>query len=57
MKSQNPNEPNKIDSNKTSINECVSPDPQMHGFLFTRAIYDILMQNITFVFANMSVFV
>ncbi len=57
MKSQNPDEPNKIDSNKMSINARVSPDPQMHGFLFTRAIYDILMQNITFVFANMSVFV
>ncbi len=57
MKSQNPNEPNKIDSNKMSINACVSPDPQIHGFLFAWAIYDILMQNITFLFANMSVFV
>ncbi len=34
MKSQNPNEPNKINSNKMSINAHVSPDPQMHGFLF-----------------------
>ncbi len=57
MKSQNPNEPNKIDSNKTSINARMSPDPQMHGFLFAGAIYDILMQNITFLFASMSVFV
>jgi len=45
------------DLNKMPINACLSHDPQMHGFLFAWAIYNILMQNRTFLFANMSVFV
>ncbi len=42
---------------KMSINARMSPDPQMNGLFFAWAVYDILKLNITFLFANMSVFV
>ncbi len=48
-KSQNPNEPNRIDSNKKSINARVPCDPHMHGFLFARANYDTLIESRTFI--------
>jgi len=56
-KSQNPNESNEIDSEKTSMNARASPDPHMHIFFVACANYDrpTLIQKKTFVFTKKNV--
>ncbi len=55
-KSQNSNESDRIDSEEMGMNARASPDPQMHILISTCTNYDSLIQTITFVFKNMSLF-
>ncbi len=47
---------NQIDSEEMLMNARVSPDSQMHILIATCTNDDTLIQTITFVFTNMSLF-
>jgi len=56
-KSQNPNESNEIDSEKTSMNAHVSTDPNMHIFFVACSNYDTLIQKKASICTNCNTFI